>query len=134
MYAESYLHNLISKVCPINGLRVITTNDIIRWPNSVIATTADNLIVAVDTQDVATQVQKNDVTPVVNTFNYSTVESARQQLDALDLTVSMRGIIEAFVGDTSINPSYCGGQGGTATQHAAWVHGQKTALRAQLPS
>jgi hypothetical protein len=133
MFAESYLHGLIAKVCPINGLRFVAPADTTKWPNTGTATTADGLTCVVDVQAGATSAQISAAQSVITSFNCASVESARQQLDLLDCAITNRMMIEAFVSDASVNPSFCGGAGGTSAQHVAWVHAQKATLRAALP-
>lgn len=96
--------------------------------------TSDGVTFVIDTQTQATSAQIIAAQTVIQGFNYAVVENTRQQLDLLDCAITDRMMIEAFVGDATVNPAFCGGAGGTSAQHVAWVHAQKATLRAQLPA
>ena len=124
MYAENYIHNMVAKKCPIDGMS-FGSGDI---------TTADGISVRLDYSASSTTDQQSTAAAYVATLNYAMIESTLQQIAALEFSVTDRMIQSAVGGDTSVNPSWCGGQGGTAAQQIAWVNQQKATLRASLSS
>ncbi len=73
------------------------------------------------------------VSQYTSSFDIAAVENVLQSIALMERQITPRMLHEAIGGDTTINPAWCGGAGGTAQQHIAWITQQKAALRAQLP-
>lgn len=132
MFAEAYLHDLLAKNCPIDGLRIIDTNEAALWEHTATFGTADGKTCSLDTS-AATDAQVAAAGAVIAIFNYAAVESALAQINELEGSVTNRMRDDAIAGDTSINPAWCGNTGGTAAEQLAYINQQKAALRAGLP-
>ena len=115
MYAEAYLTDMLLS-SGVVGLRKNQDGTL-----------------SLDFADDATNDQKASATQIATSFDYDTVESTLSSIYSLEGSITARIMQSAIAGDSTVNPSWCGGAGGTAAQHIAWVNSQKSTLRASLP-
>lgn len=118
MYAESYLTDMLIKAG--TGIVGIATNE-------------DGTF-RLDYGKDPTQDQMDTANNIVASFDYDSVETALKGICDLERQVTDRMIQEAIGGDTTRNAAWCGGSGGNAQEHMAWIVQQKAKLRATLPT
>jgi hypothetical protein len=117
MFAEAYLTNML--IAANTGVVGICPN-------------GDGTF-RLDYNDQPTQAQMDAASTIVQTFDYSTVESVLRQISDIDNSITLRMMQEAVANDPTVNPTWCGGAGGDASQHMAYLNNLKRTLRATLP-